>query len=68
MLIKNLFIYNFIIHASILNVVLSHSWLACTNYKINGNNPINYDVNQCGGFPRDYEMQYQSILHDDMLE
>jgi hypothetical protein len=52
-LIFNSFFYSY---------VNAHSWVACTNYKIN-NIPINYDLKQCIGFPRDYESQYQSDLN-----
>jgi hypothetical protein len=42
--------------------VNSHSWVSCTDYKVNNNQPINYDINKCSGFPRDFESQYNSDL------
>jgi hypothetical protein len=53
--------YYLFLLALFYKTVNSHSWLSCTNYKIT-NIPIQYDINQCSGFPRDYELQYNSDI------
>jgi hypothetical protein len=65
----NIFHYFYIIaliNFNILNVY-SHSWISCTNYNLD--NPyqittsINYDINKCHGFARNYNLQYMSDIN-----
>ena len=56
------FYLSFVILINLNHFVNSHSWVSCTDYKVTNNQPINYDINKCSGFPRDFESQYNSDL------
>jgi len=72
--LKFLFIQSFI-NLLLIQNVQSHSWVTCTDYKLPenyptiltndinnkfNNNSINYDLNQCSGYPRNYQLQFNS--------
>jgi hypothetical protein len=46
---------------------LSHSWISCTDYKLDSpyyiDSSIEYNNNKCLGYPRNYNLQYQSDLN-----
>ena len=72
--LKFLFIQSFI-NLLLVQNVLSHSWITCTDYKLPknyptvltnninnkfNNNSLNYNLNQCSGHPRNYQLQFNS--------
>lgn len=49
-----------IILLTLLNYINSHSWLECTDYKINSEEDRNYwDRNKCNGYPRGFTHQFE---------
>lgn len=59
-----------------IKFILSHSWISCTDYQLPSDYPtdiynytnnrllsISYDITKCNGFPRNYDLQYQSDLN-----
>lgn len=59
-------LYYIIINQFFINV-LSHSWISCTDYQIKNpyqiSNSINYDIQNCYGFSRNYQLQYLSDVN-----
>jgi hypothetical protein len=52
-----------ILSVYLINFVSSHSWLSCTDYNIDNpysNQKINYNLNSCKGYPRNYNSQFIS--------
>ena len=63
-------IKNYLTHLvfySFFTYSLSHSWISCTNYQLDSNinkfTSIDYNNNKCLGYPRNYNLQYQSDLN-----
>ena len=57
----------FLVFHSFFYYSLSHSWISCTNYQLESNinkiTPIEYNNNQCLGYPRNYNLQFESDLN-----
>jgi hypothetical protein len=63
--IKNYLI--FLLLNSLFTYSLPHSWITCTDYQLESNinkiTSIEYNNNKCLGYPRNYNLQFQSDLN-----
>ena len=75
---NNQFIYLLLINLLFINNTLAHSWVSCTNYQLTNeypkdtttnnsympiSNSINYEIDKCLGFSRNYQLQYSSDIN-----
>ena len=71
------FIYYLFINSLFIKSAISHSWVSCTDYQLSNEYPkditnnnsytltnsINYDINKCLGFGRNYQLQHISDIN-----
>jgi hypothetical protein len=75
---NNKFIYLLLINLLFIKSTLAHSWVSCTNYQLSSeysmditsnnsympiSNSINYEIDKCLGFSRNYQLQYSSDIN-----
>jgi hypothetical protein len=75
---NNQFIYLLLINLLFIKSTLAHSWVSCTDYQLSNeypkdittnssympiSNSINYEIDKCLGFSRNYQLQHSSDIN-----